>query len=191
MLDGTTIRPGIVRVSKTSFTEDARTQFVKLLTGSQRALHLYIIMFIPRAEDAEDVLQSVNAVLWEKASDFEPGTNFLAWARKVAYYEVLAFRRKAASRRLMFDTELVSLLSEESAPPDTVDLRRRALGGCVRKLRGPDLEVLTLRYEDARSVANIAEELERPIKSIYRSLERIRMSLLACIDKTLASEGRK
>lgn len=178
-------------MSKITLTDNARTEFVKLLTGSQRALHLYIIAFVPRAEDAEDILQSVSTVLWEKASDYAPGTNFLAWARKVAYYEVLAFRRKMASRRLMFDTELVALLSEESAEPDTVDLRRRALGGCIRKLRCPDREVLTLRYEDARSVAGIAEELERPVKSIYRSLERIRMALLACIDKTLAAEGRK
>jgi RNA polymerase sigma-70 factor (ECF subfamily) len=178
-------------VSNTISTEDSRTEFVKLLTGSQRALHLYIVTFLPRVEDAEDVLQSVNAVLWEKVDCFEPGTNFLAWARRIAYYEILGVRRKMASKRLLFDTELVSLLSEEMSEPDTIDLRRRALGGCIRKLRGPDREVLALRYEDAHSVASIAEELGRPVKSIYRSLERIRMALLHCIDKTVAMEGRK
>lgn len=176
---------------KIGLTEDFRTEFVKLLTGSQRALHLYIITFLPRVEDAEDILQSVNTVLWEKAAEFEPETNFLAWARRIAYYEILTFRRKAASKRLMFDTELVSLLSEEMPEHDTIDLRRRALGGCIRKLRCPDREVLTLRYEDAQSVPSIAEELGRPVKSIYRSLERIRMALLDCIDRTLAAEGRK
>jgi DNA-directed RNA polymerase specialized sigma24 family protein len=43
--------------------------------------------------DARDVLLETNLVLWQKIGEFEPGSNFGAWARKIAYFQALAFLR--------------------------------------------------------------------------------------------------
>jgi len=67
------------------------TEFVQLLTAHQRSLYLYIITLLPNPADVDDVLQSTNMVLWSKADEFVPGTDFGAWARRVAHFEVLAF----------------------------------------------------------------------------------------------------
>ena len=66
-------------------------EFVRLLTGQQRQLYLYIIALLPNPTDVDDVLQATNMVLWSKADEFEPGSDFGAWARRVAHFEVLAF----------------------------------------------------------------------------------------------------
>ena len=60
-----------------------------MLTGHQRQLYLFILTLLPNPNDADDVLGDVNTLLWTKADDFEPGTNFTAWAYRVAHFEVL------------------------------------------------------------------------------------------------------
>ena len=48
--------------------------------------------------DADDVLQDVNRIPWEKADEYEAGTNFAAWANRVAYFQVLTLRQQKARR---------------------------------------------------------------------------------------------
>ena len=52
-------------------------------------------------------------VLWRDASRFQPGTDFRAWAYRVAYYQVLAQRRKHGRDRLRFDESLLTILAEQ------------------------------------------------------------------------------
>ena len=47
----------------------------------------------------EDVFQAANLVLWRKFDQFEPGTNFFAWACQIIRYEVLKYREKYARRQ--------------------------------------------------------------------------------------------
>ena len=73
---------------------DPNDQVVTLLTGHQQALLQYIRTLLPRRADAEEVLQEVNLYLWRNRDDFEPGTNFSAWAYKTARFHVLSFRKR-------------------------------------------------------------------------------------------------
>ena len=52
-------------------------------------------------------------VLWRDAARFQPGTDFRAWAYRVAYYQVLAQRRKHDRDRLRFDESLLTVLAEQ------------------------------------------------------------------------------
>jgi RNA polymerase sigma-70 factor (ECF subfamily) len=40
--------------------------------------------------EAQNVLQETNMVLWRRSADFADGTGVAAWARKVADYQALA-----------------------------------------------------------------------------------------------------
>jgi RNA polymerase sigma-70 factor (ECF subfamily) len=42
----------------------------------------------------DDILQEINAVLWEKALEFQPGTDSWAWASQIARFKVLNHVRK-------------------------------------------------------------------------------------------------
>ena len=166
-------------------------KFVELLTGHQRQLYLYIVTLLSGTVDADDVLQSVNMVLWSKIDEFDPGSNFGAWAYRIAYFEVLAFRKRLAKRgRLLFSSELMQTIADEQNDgKETARLeeRRRALDECLEKLRDRDRNLLAQRYYADRNVKDLAAEISRPLNSVYRSLERVRMTLLECIRRTLAA----
>jgi RNA polymerase sigma-70 factor (ECF subfamily) len=130
-------------------------------------------------------------VLWSKAAEFTPDTSFSAWAHKVAYFKVLEFLKRGSRDRLTFSSELMeTFVSEIAADKTRQDRRRLALAGCLEKLPERDRELVAQRYADGGSVQAVADEIKRPPSSIYRSLERIRQTLLACIQRTVTAEER-
>jgi DNA-directed RNA polymerase specialized sigma24 family protein len=44
-------------------------------------------------------------------------------------------------------------------------------------------------HESRETYKSIAEEIGRPVNTVYKALNRIRRSLHECIDRTLAAEG--
>ena len=166
-----------------------KAEFVRLLTGHQRQLYLFILTLLPDPNDAEDVLSDVSTLLWTKADEFEPGTNFTAWAYRVAHFEVLAFRKRSAREPRYFSDDLLATFAVEQDDRDEqYEVRRQAMRVCISKQKPADRDLIARRYMPGASVADIAKELGRSAGSIYRSLERIRTALLVCIRRVLASE---
>ncbi|HVJ69575.1 MAG TPA: sigma factor, partial [Caulifigura sp.] len=69
-------------------------ELVSLITWHQRRLFAYIMSLVRSPNDAEDILQEVNVVLWRKRDDFHAGTDFLAWAFRISRTQVMAFRAR-------------------------------------------------------------------------------------------------
>src|SRR5437660_4563512 len=68
--------------------------FLSLFLQNQRRLFAYILTLLPNRTDADDVLQDASLVMWDKFDADQPPTDFLAWARRVAYHKVLDFYKK-------------------------------------------------------------------------------------------------
>ena len=68
-------------------------EFVRRLTGCQPRLYAYIMTLVLDPHEADDVLQQANLVMWEKLDEFLACENFDALACRVAYFQVLAYRR--------------------------------------------------------------------------------------------------
>lgn len=165
--------------------------FERLVADHQRALFLYILTLIPHPTEAEEVLQETNLTLLRSAGDFQLGSNFRAWAFRVAYHRVLQHRQGKSRETLTFDTELVDTLAHEAKRnTEVIDARSRALSHCLQKLRPADHSLLSEYYRAGANRAGIAESIQRPLGSIYKSMTRIRKSLLQCIMRRLASEER-
>lgn len=166
-------------------------QFVQLLTEHQRRLYAYVFSLLGNAADADEVLQETNLALWRKLDAFQPGSSFGAWSARVAYFEVLGFRKRRGRERLSFEPELLETLAAESAARlDQFDARRRALAHCLTKLSPRDRDLLARRYELGNSAAEVAEQLGRTAQATYQALHRIRLNLSLCIRRTLAAEER-
>ena len=101
----------ILMSQSTTKSDESRDEFVRLLTGEQTSLFAYIATLLGDVNDASNVLQQTNMVLWKKADEFAPGTSFHAWARKVAYFQTLAYIRDKKRDKLVFDEELVLQLA--------------------------------------------------------------------------------
>ena len=176
----------------TDVVESSRTQeFMRLFTLHQRYVYYFIRSLIPKPDEAEEVLQRTNLVLWEKFDGFELGTNFRAWACKIARYEVFNHRAIRNRGEVLFSDALIHDLAEVAVEDAAVlEARTRALEYCREKLRQADREMLDRRYEPGATSQSVAKQLGRPVKSVYKSLSRIRKSLFDCTTKRLAREGQ-
>ncbi|MCA9038340.1 MAG: sigma-70 family RNA polymerase sigma factor [Planctomycetaceae bacterium] len=173
--------------AKLSSADSGEADFVRNFTQSQRALYLYIIPLVSCAADAEEVLQETNVVIWTKRSEYQPGTNFLAWGRAIARFEVFRFRRRSSHKDQLLGDDVINLLaSEVDEQTLNVDLRRDALSNCVGKLRPKDRELIEKRYTPGNTGDDVANELGRPANSVYQSIGRIRRTLLECVKRQLS-----
>ena len=89
-------------------------EFVLRILGCQDQLYAYILSLVLQRDQARDLLQQTNVVLLEKECEFEPGTKFLNWAYRVAFYEVLGYRRKMSRDRQFFSEKLLALIADDA-----------------------------------------------------------------------------
>jgi RNA polymerase sigma-70 factor (ECF subfamily) len=80
-------------------SRESSEHIVQLLTNAQQQLTRYVRTLVPNRSDAEEVLQETNLFVWRHADEFEVGTNFAAWVCKIAYYQVLTFRKRQSRSR--------------------------------------------------------------------------------------------
>jgi RNA polymerase sigma-70 factor, ECF subfamily len=165
-------------------------QFVQLLTNAQQQLTRFVRTLVPNRADAEEVLQETNLFIWRHADDFQLGTNFAAWACKIAHYQVLTFRKRQSRSRLWFSDALVEQLSQ-NADLNVADADAESLELCMEKLSEQDRELIDLRYEPEATVESVAQRVGRSTKAVYNALGRIRTWLLDCMERATAQRSKQ
>jgi RNA polymerase sigma-70 factor (ECF subfamily) len=165
-------------------------EFVRLLGENQRRISLYIMGLVPNWNDAEEIVQETTVVLWQGFAKFETGTNFAAWACKVAYFRVLAWRKRKTREKLQFSSEFLETISEElAADPERREDRERRLAECVEKLPPDQQTVILLRYGEGCEIEDLAQRVGRTVAASYRLLSRIRHNLFECVGRATALEN--
>jgi RNA polymerase sigma-70 factor (ECF subfamily) len=167
-------------------------EFERLFSQCEPDIKAFIFTLLPHWPDAEDVLQRTRIVLWQKFLQFQPGSNFKAWALQVARFEVSNFRRTQRSDRLCFDDELVDSLAEvHGSLIDELERRRAALDQCLKKLRTSDRQIIRHCYGPrATTIKVAAERLRRPVNTLYKALNRIRRTLAECVHQAIGEEQK-
>ncbi|WP_193213404.1 sigma-70 family RNA polymerase sigma factor [Luteolibacter marinus] len=166
---------------------DAFADFVSLLTMHQADLWAFLISLMPGHPDVGDVLQQTNIVLWKKQSQFRPGSDFRAWAFKVARYEMLHHLR---SRRrddwVPMNEQLADTIAQEM--PDRLAARQprlAALEGCLAKLRPQDRKLLEHRYQKGNNLESFSRASGRSVSALSVTLFRLRTALRKCVANQL------
>ncbi len=169
--------------------QDRTEAFLQLLAEHETALGIYVTGLVGRPQDAQDILQEGRIVMWRHFDAFELGTNFPAWARKILFHQVLAWRRRSKkdSTVQLSEATLAALdQTMESAYREQRWVRReKALETCLQKLSDEHRQILQLRYRDEADIDKIAAKTNRSEGAIYRLLSRLRRTLSDCIDTTL------
>ncbi|QDV73866.1 RNA polymerase sigma factor SigX [Planctomycetes bacterium K2D] len=161
-------------------------EVVEQLVGMQLALHRYLLTILGDSDAASTVLQEANIVLLKKWADYTPGTNFVAWARSVAYMQALAYVRDRRRERLVFSEEVVRQLEQRAELNDDTSEDRLALRHCLAQLSKGSLELVQLRYRDGSTIDEMAGKMGKSSSSIKVALHRIRRGLLTCVQRQLA-----
>jgi RNA polymerase sigma-70 factor, ECF subfamily len=169
--------------------DESRRQFVRLITKYERLVYGYILGLVPNWADADEILQETNVRLWEEFDKFVPGTNFAAWAIRVAHFQVLTWRKAVSRSRLVFDQRVIDGLAAETYWTDEAfEARQQALGDCVSELPATSRELLRHCYVQGSKIKDTAVRLNRSPTAVYKALERIRTTLHSCIERKLARQ---
>jgi RNA polymerase sigma-70 factor, ECF subfamily len=165
-----------------------REEFARLFSRNARRIYGFIMTLVFNHHDAEEVFQNTNVVLWNKFADFQPGSNFFAWASRIAYYEVLSLMKQQRRNRTFSDEALELLANEAVTLSDQSTERYEALEECLARLDPPDRELLQERYYFQRAPKQIAANQSKSVHAIYRALSRIHNVLLNCVQRNMKTD---
>lgn len=170
--------------------KNSPAEMIRHISQHQAALLAYILTLHPDRSEAQDVLQETNVVLWQKIDEFRQGTNFKAWAFRIAYLQTLAhFKRTKRGSWLGFSPDLVATLAKEAEPLlGDFEQRHQALRSCVAKLPEKDREIVRAHYECEQPLCDVSEVVGRSVGALKQVLFRVRRTLRACVEHQL-TEG--
>jgi RNA polymerase sigma-70 factor, ECF subfamily len=169
---------------------EKRKQLMALMTHHQRRIFSYIYTLVPRRPDADDLLQETSLVICEKFDEFEPGTDFVAWACQIAYWRVRYARQKFARTKVFYNQDVLDAVAKTAGElAGELDSRHEALSHCLQKLNPRDREFVLTRYEPGCGVRDAASRSGRSMAAAYKALTRIRKLLMDCVTHQLESEG--
>ena len=138
------------------------------------------------------MFQETSATLWQKFDEFQPGSNFFAWACRIAYFEVLEFRRRRRRQRLTFNEGLLETLSRDLS--ERQGICKPAAWRCRIAWNGSRSwieELVEQRYAGGETILEIAQRTGRPVHALYKAFGRIRRALMKCIDDTVGDTGER
>ena len=164
-------------------------EFMRLFGQHQRRVYVYLLSLLGNATDAEEAMGQTSYLLWKKFGEFRPGSNFGAWANRVAYLEALKSRQRVRTRPLLLSPAIMDRVAATmDSASDLLERRAEALGLCVETLRTEDQLLIQRRYAASSGLKVMATELDRPLPAIYKALARIRRQLLKCIERRTGQE---
>lgn len=160
--------------------------FVRLFVSHEARLRGFVRTLLPHWDAVDEVMQETSLVAWRKFTQFDPDTNFMAWAAAIARFEALKHLRRQSRERLVFNDELLDLLAEESLEEaDSLEHQRAALGVCLEKLDRRKKHLLQLAYQPGVKFHEVAAEAGKSTQAFYKTIQRLRALLLSCAEKQL------
>ena len=157
-------------------TEEVQLLFVR----HENSIRAFVRALQPSLSDADDVMQETFLTVSRKASTFEPGTNFVAWACSVARLKVLEnFRQK--KRANVLSEAAISALAEDAPSQERLSEREGALEGCLEKLTPKVRDLLWRRYSRRQSSTEMAEAAGMTSTAVRVALSKARVALRDCI----------
>ena len=130
---------------------DREMRFVQVFQEHYHQLFAYVHTLVRNSADAEDVVQQTSLILWKKFDEYQPESNFFAWACVAARFEAMKFLRRDRRYRAHFSEAFQLKLAETMA--------------------GIRPEVVTARYSIARLRPKIAREPARADIAVFRRFE--------------------
>ena len=171
-------------------TQRDRRDVMRLALEHRARLWGFLMALTKDPLHAEELFQNTYLVLCEKWNQYQPGTNFLAWARQIARFEFLA---SVDPERRPFVTAEMNVLEAAMSTNEAVDEspspRREALRRCLEGMpQAKGRRVLELRYGEGLPGEKVAEQVGLSLNALYTLLSRVRRSLQECIERRLQSE---
>ena len=165
-------------------------RFLRHFLPAEPLLRSYLLAATGDVHAADDLLQEVSSVLWEKLDQYDEARPFRAWALGIARLEVLKWRQRLARSREALSGDTLGALAEAAAElAPEIDERLAHLRRCVEGLQERTRRVLRLRYWERLPIRQVAERVGKTVGAIEMVLVRARRGLRQCVERRLARAG--
>lgn len=162
-------------------------EFDSLLAMAQPRLKGYVASILGGWSDVDDLVQETNMVLLHKRDTFEPGTNFIAWAFRVAYFKATTWRRdRMREGRVVLSEHAFQEIAGYAEDYFTIFCPvEEELEHCLKLLPPDERELVHVKYVEGTSLVDHAAVIGRSAVSLQKKISRIRIALRACLRKRL------
>ena len=168
---------------------DPHRALVPLLMRHERQVFAYIYTLLPNRHDAEDILQETCLTIYDKFAEFTPGTDFVAWAMRIAWWKVRGAKQKFARSKVVFNDEVMEAVARTAEQMrEETGRAPAALAECLQKLNERDRRMILTRYERGSGVERAAMVSGRSLQAAYKALMRIKQVLRDCVTDRLSKE---
>lgn len=167
-------------------------QFTRLLLENRSRILGFVLSLMPGGADAEDVFQDVCVILWRKFDQYEPGTDFVAWALAIARFEIKNYFKEQAARPAQLSdvaNEAVYQQYTTESFDEVRSARSEVLATCLQRLKPEQHALIRDYYHNNDSVEVLAGRMQLSVAAVYKRLNRSRKQLAECVRSIMASRG--
>jgi RNA polymerase sigma-70 factor (ECF subfamily) len=158
--------------------EDAWTA---LVNTTLRPIYRLCASYAPTAAEAEELTQEVFFKLWENLHRYNAGSNFMAWAWRVAKNLLIDSYRRGRRERdaAWLDPEILDRLPGSDNPHEQAERRQRLglIGVALRQIDDNLASLVLMRDFAGMSYQEISQALDLPLGTVKSRLNRARMEL--------------
>lgn len=166
--------------------EDQHEAFMRLFLDNEHEVLRYVLALVPNLADARDIVQETAVSLWKRFDAYDRDQPFAPWACRFALNKIRHHWRREQRKQKLFDQDTLDFLANRRTErAEELDYRREHLKDCMRKMPEKSRDVITGYYFREQTVEELSEQTGRTVEAIYKALQRIRKSLMKCIEAKL------
>ena len=150
-------------------------------------IHSFVALKLPVPHLVDEITHETFVFAFHHIEGFKPGTAFRAWLRAIATNKICAEieRHCREERNRLTYAQQRELETALHVAKHGDERELDALQDCLAQVPENLRTLLTLRYHDGSSSAEIAQRLDRTLAWVRTSLCRVRQQLRQCIERKL------
>jgi RNA polymerase sigma-70 factor (ECF subfamily) len=156
-----------------------------LVSTTLRPIYRLCASYAPSAAEAEELCQEVYFRLWENLHRYKAGSNFMAWAWRVAKNLIIdSYRRSRREREAAWlDPEIIDRLPAADDPHEQTERRQRLrlIASSLRQIPEELATLVLMRDFAGLSYKEMAEATELPLGTVKSRLNRARLELATSV----------
>jgi RNA polymerase sigma-70 factor, ECF subfamily len=159
-----------------------------LVRRHQRSVWRVAVAMLGDQPTTESLVQQCFVTAFERLHQYDVSLPLDIWLKAIVRNLVRMEVRREGRQSRLFERYREHLMTELGADDDAVAVRTdpsllEAVAACRRRLSEPAARALQLRYDEGRSLEDVADALERTVVATRQLLFRTRVALRACVEK--------
>ncbi|WP_036605600.1 RNA polymerase sigma factor [Paenibacillus assamensis] len=150
----------------------------------EKQIYQYCCYLLKNREEAEDVLQEIFIIAYDKIEQYEQQTSFSAWLNKIAYHHSLNVMKKRSRWNRLFSR----YKQEVVLRPTYANHHEQMIDEMLECLSIEERHVLLLKAVEQYNFNEIADIMDSNPAAIRKRYERIRKKLISA-NKEAAMNG--